>query len=172
MFGLNLHKNKAPQVTMLVAYTKNGRVIGNQGKIPWKLASERDRCKELTAGKSIIMGRTSFEEIGHALPYCTIIILSKTMRSVPSGCLLAHSLNKALKLCKNEILIAGGQEIYQQTINIATKVYATEIEADFDGDRFFPELQGNWKRTVEARKEEAGIKYEYVYYEKISEQEK
>ena len=94
------------------------------------------------------------------------------MRSVPSGCLLAHSLNKALKLCKNEILIAGGQEIYQQTINIATKVYATEIETDFDGDRFFPELQGNWKRTVEARKEEAGIKYEYVYYEKISEQEK
>ena len=92
---------------MLVAYTKNGRVIGNQGKIPWKLASERNRFKELTAGKSIIMGRTSFEEIGHALPYCTIIILSKTMRSVPSGCLLAHSLNKALKLCKNEILIAG-----------------------------------------------------------------
>lgn len=168
MFGFTLRKNKSPQVTLLVAYAKNSRVIGNLGKIPWKLASERNRFKELTAGKSIIMGRTSFEEIGHALPYCTIIILSKTIKSAPQGCLLARSLKQALKLCKNEVLIAGGQEVYQQTVHMASKVYATEIDADFAGDRFFPQLQGKWRRTVEAQKEEDGIKYEYVYYEKMS----
>lgn len=152
---------------MLVAYTKKGRVIGNQGKIPWKLASERDRFKELTAGKSIIMGRSTFEEIGHALPYCTIIILSKTMRTVPLDCLLARNLKQAFKLSKGEILIAGGQEVYQQALPFATKVYATEISADFDGDRFFPELPGTWKKSIEAVKKENEIEYEYVCYEKI-----
>jgi len=154
-------------ITLLTAYTKNNRVIGKNGKIPWKLASERDRFKDLTAGKKVIMGRTTFEEIGHALPYCTIIILSKTMNQAPEGCLLARSADEAVKLCGNEVLVGGGQEVYQQFLPFATKVYATEIEAEFEGDRYFPELEGKWKRNVEAEKMENGIAYEYVCYEKV-----
>lgn len=156
-------KNK-PQITLLVAYTKNGRVTGKNGVIPWQLKSERDRFKEICQGKKIIMGRKTFEEIGHALPYCTIIILSKKMRSVPIGCLKARNLRTAIKLCGDEVLIAGGQKIYEQTLPKADKIYATEILKDFDGDTFFPELNSDWIKTEKELREENGIKYQYVEF--------
>ena len=64
-------------ISLLVAYTKNKRVIGAQGKIPWNLPSERNRFKEICRGKYVIMGRKSFEEIGKPLPYCKLVIVSK-----------------------------------------------------------------------------------------------
>lgn len=158
---------KTAEIILLAAYTKNNRVIGNNGKIPWQLKTERDRFKQICSGKKVIMGRTTFEEIGHALPYCTIIILSKTMGKAPEGCLLAHSLEEAVGLCGDEVLVAGGETLYEKTIPFATKIYATEIYGDFEGNRFFPELTGNWKRRVEDIREENNVKFEYVMYEKL-----
>lgn len=87
-------------VSILVAYTKKGRVIGSDGKIPWNIPSERFRFKKLCNQKFIIMGRKSFDEIGHALSYCTIIIVSKTMKAAPEGCMLAESFEKAMEMAK------------------------------------------------------------------------
>lgn len=133
-------------ISLIAAYTKNGRVIGSGGKIPWSLKSERNRFKKICNNKKIIMGRKSFEEIGHALPYCTIIILSRTLKAAPQGCILVRTLEEAIDKADNseEIIIAGGGELYRQTIPFADKIYATEIDIDFDsnfeGDTFFPEL--------------------------------
>ena len=90
-------------ISLLVAYTKNKRVIGAQGKIPWKLSSERNRFKEICKNKYVIMGRKSFEEIGKPLPYCTLVIISherifKNLKTCPS-------LDAAIDFCK-----AQGQE--------------------------------------------------------------
>lgn len=159
-------QDKKAGITLIAAYTKNGRIIGKNGKIPWPLVSERNHFKEYCAGKKIIMGRKSFEEIGHALPYCTIIILSKTMQTAPEGCLLANSLDEAIKLTEGEVIICGGQNLYEQTLPIANKIYATEILQDFDGDNFFPQLDGLWHKFLLDRKEENQIKYEYVLYER------
>ena len=168
-------------ISLLVAYDKN-RVIGANGQIPWSLSSERNRFKQVCHNKYIIMGRKSFEEIGRALPYCTIIIVSRTLKTVPTGCLLADSLEKAFEYCVNgeanitetnttnntpaeqEILVAGGEEIYRQTLPYAKTIYATEIAASFPGDRHFPKLTGKWSKTVEATCEENDIKYTYVTY--------
>ena len=170
-----------PNISILVAYDKN-RVIGSDGKIPWSLTSERTRFKQVCHNKHIIMGRKSFEEIGRALPYCTIVIVSKTMEKAPEGCVLVDSIEKAIEYCVNaekkiaatnttdststdkEILVAGGEEIYRQTLPYAKTIYATEIDASFPGDRFFPKLTGRWTKTVEANCEENFIKYTYVTY--------
>lgn len=153
-------------ISILVAYDKN-RVIGNHGKIPWSLSSERNRFKQICFNKKIIMGRKTFMEIGHALPYCTIIIVSKKMKSAPEGCILANSLENAFTFFPDddsEILVAGGQEIYTQVLPYTEKIYATEIDAFFPGDRFFPELSGNWTKRTEAMCQENDVHYSYVTY--------
>lgn len=153
-------------ISILVAYSKN-RVIGFGGKIPWNLPSERNRFKQICSGKKIIMGRKSFEEIGHALSYCTIIIISKTMKKSPKDCILVDNLQKALKITQNsdkEILIAGGQSIYEQILPFVNKIYATEIHNDFEGDTFFPELNENFVKKIDSTHEENGISYDYVTF--------
>lgn len=160
-------------LAILVAYSSN-RTIGAQGVIPWKLPSERNRFKEICNGKKVIMGRKTFAEIGKALSYCTIVIVSRTMDagSVPPGCLLAEDLEKAVEMSgglspEDEILIAGGEEIYRQALPFCNKIYATEILQDFAGDRFFPEINEKaWNKTVQAEKIECGIKYRYVTYKR------
>ena len=155
-------------ISLLVAYTKNKRVIGAQGKIPWKLSSERNRFKEICKNKYVIMGRKSFEEIGKPLPYCTLVIISherifKNLKTCPS-------LDAAIEFCKaqgqEEILVAGGGTIYEQALPYADKIYATEIDADFDGDTFFPALDDSWHGTVEETHEENGITYTYTTFTK------
>ena len=157
-------------LSLLVAYTKNKRVIGAQGKIPWKLSSERNRFKEICRNKYVIMGRKSFEEIGKPLPYCTLVIISherifKNLKTCPS-------LDAAIEFCKaqgqEEILVAGGATIYEQALPYADKIYATEIDADFDGDTFFPALGPEWTCTVDETHEEDGVNYMYLTYIRTS----
>lgn len=158
---------------ILVAYSLN-RVIGAQGVIPWNLPSERNRFKEICKNKKVIMGRKTFEEIGKPLSYCTIVIVSSSMKTAPEGCLLAKTFKQAINLCRQnadadtEILIAGGQEIYTQALPLCSKIYATEIQMNIEGDRFFPTLpqEENWQKTVEMEKEENGIKYQYVTWQR------
>ena len=165
-------------ISLLVAYTKNNRVIGAQRKIPWKLSSERNRFKAICNGKYVIMGRKSYDEIGKPLPYCKLVVVSHTQIDSSLTSFASHndnlivkaSLEEAIDFCKaqgqNEILIAGGGSIYEQALPYADKIYATEIEADFEGDVFFPELNEEWTQEVEAVHEENGIKYKYMTYEK------
>ena len=153
-------------ISLLVAYTKNKRVIGAQGKIPWKLSSERNRFKAICAGKYVIMGRKSYEEIGHPLPYCTLVIVSGGPSRASGKTIYCKSLENAINYCKSqgqeEILIAGGGCIYEQALPYADKIYATEIDADFEGDVFFPPLPKEWTSTIEELHEENGIIFRYI----------
>ncbi len=155
-------------ISLLVAYTKDKRVIGAQGKIPWNLSSERNRFKEICRGKYVIMGRKSFEEIGKPLSYCKLMVVSRGSLSLSKGLEICSSLQEAFDYCKEqgqeEILVAGGGEIYRQALPYATKIYATEIDAHFEGDTFFPELDNSWNCTVESTHEENGIVYRYMTF--------
>lgn len=152
-------------ITLIAACSKN-RVIGCNGKIPWNIPTERDRFKELTKGKFVIMGRKSFEEISHALSYCTIIVVSKSLKKVPKGCLLTSSLEQAIAFCGKDVIIAGGQEIYEKTIQLADLIYLTEIDLQVEGDRFFPDFDTN-KYTMTVDKSFQGeIPYKYITYKK------
>ncbi len=155
-------------ISLLVAYTKNKRVIGAQGKIPWKLSSERNRFKQICNGKYVIMGRKSFEEIGKPLPYCRLVVVSNTWIASSKGLKICSSLDSAIEFCKSknqeEILVAGGGSIYEQALPHADKIYATEIDADFEGDTFFPQLSPEWHTTIDEVHEEDGISYRYLTF--------
>lgn len=155
------------KISLLAAYTKNKHIIGAQGKIPWKLPSERDYFKKICKNKYVIMGRKSFDEIGKPLSYCNLIVLSRKPGTVP-GVQYATNLEEAFELCKNqeEILIAGGQTLYQQTIDKADTIYATEINLDIEGDSFFPAIDDSWKKELIEKHCENNIDYQYVIYKR------
>lgn len=151
------------KISFLAAFDKNG-IIGRDGKIPWNLKTERNRFKQICDKKKVIMGRKTFEEIGRALPYCTIVVISETMKNAPENCLLARSLEQAFSYYdeNEEILVAGGGQIYNQLIEETDAIYATLIEENFTGDVFFPKIDlAQWNQSEKKYFEENGLKFCY-----------
>lgn len=157
-------------IGLIVAYTRN-RVIGNKGQIPWRIKGEQARFKELTTGNVVIMGRKSYEEIGHPLPNRFNIIVSKTENYEAENCVTVSSLADALEYAgKNRpnenVYLSGGAGIYKEGLPLADVLYITEIDAEIEGDTYFPEFDLNlYDRTVD-KKINGDIPYAYVTYTK------
>jgi dihydrofolate reductase len=124
-------------ITLIAAMAQN-RVIGHNGKLPWRLAEDLRRFRELTWGKSILMGRRTFESIGRPLPGRHNIVVSSRALSFP-GCTVVKTLEEALAwAAQEELMVIGGASIYAALLPKATRLYLTLIHADYVGDTFFP----------------------------------
>ena len=133
-------------ISIIVAMTNN-RVIGKDNKMPWHLSDDLKNFKKITTGKTIVMGRLTYDSIGKALPNRRNIVLSRNLKD--SNVLIFSNLKEVLNSTKKneEIFIIGGENLYSQTINIANKLYLTTIDASIDGDKYFPDLDiSSWKR--------------------------
>jgi len=127
-------------IALIVAFSKN-RVIGNKGIIPWKIKGEQKRFKELTTGNVVVMGRRSYEEIGKPLPNRTTIVISNTKTYSDVNCMTATSLNEALKMAEGRnVYIAGGAQLYKESIYLVDKMYITLIDEIVEGDTVFPQF--------------------------------
>ena len=126
-------------ISIIVAMSKN-RVIGKDNTMPWHLSDDLKNFKSITMGKTIIMGRLTYESIGKPLPGRNNIILSRslTLSTVP----VYKTINDALQSVKDEeeIFIIGGSEIYSQTIDLATRIFITKIDEIIQGDKYFPDV--------------------------------
>ena len=134
-------------ISIIVAMSNN-RVIGKDNKMPWHLSDDLKNFKKITTGKTIVMGRLTYDSIGKALPNRRNIVLSRNLKD--SNVLIFSNLKEVLNSIKKneEIFIIGGENLYSQTINIANKLYLTTIDASIDGDKYFPDLDiSSWKRT-------------------------
>ena len=155
-------------ISIIVAVAKNG-VIGKAGKMPWKIPGEQRQFKELTTGHVVIMGRKSFEEIGHPLPDRKNIVVSKTKVFSGENLINAKSLEEALTLAgKEEIFIAGGAELFQKALPLADRIYITYVDLEVpNGDRFFPDFPKEKYMIVELEKLGGEIPYHRFLYTKI-----
>lgn len=153
-------------IAMIAAYAKN-RVIGRDGKIPWNLKGEQKRFKELTTGNVVIMGRKTYEEIGRPLPGRDTIVLSKTAKYEGEHCKTAGTLKEALKMAHGrDIYISGGEGVYREALGLADVLYITEIEAEIEGDTFFPEFDPEkYIKKIDGR-QDGDIPYTYITYTK------
>lgn len=151
-------------IALIVAYAKN-RVIGNNGRIPWNIKGEQKRFKELTTGNVVIMGRRSYEEIGKPLPNRTTIVVSNTKIYNSENCTNARSLTEAIELAGNkDVYIAGGVRLYEEAIDIVDKMYITEIDADIEGDTYFPYFDENKFEKEINQICEGELAYTYMTY--------
>lgn len=158
-------------IAIIVAHTKNGRVIGNNGKIPWNIPGELDRFKFLTTGNAVIMGRITYEEIGKPLPNRLNIIISTTKQFSDINCItvksLSEGINTANSLGYEKIFIAGGSKLYEEAIDIADVLYITEIEKDFEGTVYFPKINESLYQKEINSHFDTEIPYTYLTYRKI-----
>lgn len=131
-------------LAIIVAYAKK-RVIGNKGQIPWQLDADKKHFKELTTGNVIIMGRRTYEEIGRPLPNRHNIVVSRTATYLAANCTTVPSLPLALKYAaenfpSKDVFVCGGASLYREALPLADKLYITKIDADYQGDTFFPQF--------------------------------
>lgn len=140
----------ATAVTLVVAMDLRG-VIGRAGGLPWRLPDDLRRFKALTLGKTVIMGRKTFESIGRPLPQRRNIVVTRDPRFAAAGIEVAASLEAALALCRQEpeVMVIGGAEIYRAALPSANKIELTRVEAEVDGDVHFPALDpAEWRESA------------------------
>ena len=134
-----------PAIALIAAIARNG-VIGRDNRLLWRLRSDLRRFRQLTLGKPMIMGRKTYDSIGKPLPGRINIVLTRDPNVDIEGVLLASSLADALETARgvaeerhvSEIMVAGGGEIYRQTLPLASRLYLTEVDLAPEGDAFFP----------------------------------
>ncbi len=129
----------------LIVARSNNNVIGKNGQIPWRIKGEQKQFKELTTGNVVVMGRKSYEEIGHPLPNRKTIVVSRTKKYEGENLATASSVEEAIKMAGNEkVYISGGYGLYKEAIPYVDVMYITEVQTEIeDGDTFFPEFDEN-----------------------------
>lgn len=129
-------------LSLIVAAGKNN-VIGVDNELPWRLSADLQYFKRTTLGKPVIMGRKTWESLGRPLPGRRNIVVSRNENYVAEGAETVTTLDAAIAgIAKGteEIMVIGGAQIYALALPMASRVYLTEVDAEVDGDAFFPVL--------------------------------
>lgn len=142
-------------IALIWAMSRNG-VIGRGNRLPWRLPREMRFFMVTTMGKPVIMGRRTFESMKTPLSGRTNIVVTRNVDFCAQGVKIANDLPSALALAEaqcaadggDEIMVAGGADIYRLALPMATRLYMTTIEADVEGDTFFPEIDFEQWREV------------------------
>lgn len=131
----------------LIAAMSENRVIGRDNQLPWHLPADLAHFKRLTAGKPVIMGRNVHDSIGRPLPDRLNIILSRNPDLHAPGCVVTHTPQGALAAAGDapEVMIIGGQQIYELFLPRADTVHLTVVHGHVDGDTVFPPLDSGWE---------------------------
>ncbi|WP_224248992.1 dihydrofolate reductase [Hyalangium gracile] len=159
------------KLSAIVAMAAN-RVIGVNNQLPWRLPADLARFKRVTMGHTLVLGRKTYESIGRPLPGRTMIVVTRQPGYAPAGVKVAHSVDEALTLAQgeDEVFIAGGAELYAQTMGRLDRLYLTRIERDIPGDTRFPEVDlSTWKLLEEEHHPAAtadALPYAFLTYER------
>jgi dihydrofolate reductase len=146
--------------------TRN-RVIGRDNALPWQLPDEMRHFVRTTLGKPVIMGRKQFEAMGKPLPKRTNIVLSRNARFAADGIVVVRTLDEAIERARqaggDEAMVIGGAEIYALALPRADRLYFTLIDADIDGDTYFPQFDASRFREVRREDHGADARHPYAY---------
>ena len=132
----------------LVVAMANNRAIGKDNQLLWHLPEDLKYFKRITMGKPMIMGRKTFESIGRPLPGRLNIVVTRQNDWTHAGTVVAHSIEEAKRIAAgqaeiddvDEMMLIGGAQLYTSAIEYADKIYLTRVDAEIEGDAFFPEI--------------------------------
>jgi dihydrofolate reductase len=156
-------------LSVIAAVARNG-VIGRDNTLPWHLPEDLKHFRQLTMGHHIIMGRKTYESLGRLLPGRITVVVSRQPGYRVEGAITAGSLSDAVAACgaDAEVFVIGGAELYREALDMADRLYLTEIHADFEGDASFPDYDhAAWQETARHHAAGAGgLPYSFVTYER------
>ena len=138
------------RISLIVAAARNGG-IGDDHGMPWRLPADLRRFRRLTLGKPVILGRKTHALIGKPLPGRDNVVLTRSRDPIP-GCHVAHAPDEALVLAHrlaaergaDEVMIAGGGEVYRLFLPLAQRVYLTLVDGEVAGTATFPLDEIQW----------------------------
>jgi len=166
---MTVQQTAAKKVVMVAAVADNG-VIGLEREIPWHISADLKHFREVTRGHTVIMGRTTYDGIGHPLPYRTNIVVTRDPAWSRDGVFVAHSVEDAIELARDfdgDIVIMGGTQVYAAAMPYATHQILTEVHLSPEGDTHYPAFdRDEW---VETRREEhldEDPAYAWVWWER------
>lgn len=125
-------------------------VIGRNNTLPWHLSADLKRFKRITMDKPMVMGRKTWESLPGLLPGRRHIVVTRNRAYLADGAEIAHSLESAIEVAGDvaEVMVVGGAHLYQQALPLADRLYLTLIDADIEGDAFFPSLdETDWQEV-------------------------
>ena len=155
---------------LIYARARNN-VIGKNGDLPWHLPEDLAHFKRTTLGQAVVMGRITWESIPEKfrpLPGRKNVVVSRQADYPASGASVVTSLQAALALFPADevVWLIGGAQLYAQALPLASQLVVTEIDADFEGDAFAPELGHSWQQVQrESHTAANGLGFSFVTYQ-------
>jgi dihydrofolate reductase len=154
------------RVVLVAAVAENG-VIGKDGDIPWSIREDLKHFRATTTGNTVVMGRRTFESIGHPLPYRTNVVVTRQRDWSSDGVFVAHSVQEAVELAQGydgEVMVIGGGHVYAAAMPLADAQVLTEVRLSPEGDTRYPEFdRGEWTEV----KREPHEGYDFVWWERL-----
>lgn len=150
----------------MIAVMDKNRAIGASGGLLWNLPGDMAHFQACTMGKTVVMGRTTYESIGHALSGRRNIVLSRGL-AVLASAEVVHNLEPVLGLAEREdVWVIGGQQVYEQFLPYADELYITMVDdIAQNADRFFPPFEAEWQLLeFTLAPHDADVAYEFRKY--------
>ena len=153
-------------ISFVVAVAKNN-VIGKDNQLVWNLPNDMKFFKNVTWGMPVVMGRKSFESLGKALPGRKNIVLTRQEGWNARDVIVVKSMEEAKAVVKEmdvkEMMVIGGGEIFKMVMPEAKRIYLTRVDAEPEGDAFFPKVDPAEWELVSKKDHEADAKHAYNY---------
>lgn len=146
-------EHRTSNISLIAAMGRN-RVIGRDGQMPWHLPDDLKYFKQKTLGHTVIMGRKTWDAMGRMLPNRRNVVVSRNADFRADGAIVVNSLDEALRhgsegaAGQQELFVIGGEQIYRMAMEKADRIYLTRIDAEFQGDAYFPEFDERHWRCV------------------------
>ncbi len=154
------------QTIRIIVAMAEDRTIGHAGAIPWRLPGDMKRLRKMTTGHILVMGRCTYESIGHALPDRVNIVVSRDLSYILPDATVVHSVDEALaesaRYPEKDVFVFGGGEIYRQMLDHADRIDLTLVHGVHGGDTTFPPFEDGYVEMAR----EAGEGCEYITYER------
>jgi dihydrofolate reductase len=153
------------RVVLVAAVADNG-VIGRDGDIPWSNSEDLRHFRATTTGNTVLMGRSTYDSIGHPLPYRTNVVLTRNPDWSAEGVFVAHSVKEGIELAQDfdgDVMVIGGGQVYADALPLADVQVLTEVHASPEGDTHYPEWdRSEWTET----RRDARDGYDFVWWER------
>jgi dihydrofolate reductase len=154
----------------LIAAIGPNRELGKDNTLLWHIPGDLPRFKKMTTGHPVIMGRKTYESIGRPLGGRTNIVISSNPEFHPEGVAVVHSIDEAFAVATSspgseEIFVIGGGKVFEETIEMADRLYLTIVDKAADADVFFPDYARFTKVISKESKEAEGLRYTYITLE-------
>jgi dihydrofolate reductase len=158
----------------IVAASEND-VIGRNNALPWDIPEDMKFFRDKTKGRALIMGRKTFESVGHPLPHRLNVVVTrnKDFKFDAPNVVVQPDLQSAIEYCRSkvsqygdEVFIIGGGEIFKESMALVDIIYLTRIHKEIQGDIFYPKVSADKFEVVEKRDRSEPVPFSFLTYKR------